>query len=99
MNRHKYIRRIAGLLAGLAGALVAFGATPAFATLVPPESGGPAGAPVSSAPVQVHTIVAGGMPGWQIALIAAGAALVAATVAVLLDRARATRRKAITTAA
>ena len=31
MNRHKYIRRIAGLLAGLAGAVVALGTTPAFA--------------------------------------------------------------------
>ena len=36
----------------------------------------------------VHTVVIGGMPGWQIALIAIGAALLAATVAVLLDRAR-----------
>ena len=99
MNRHRYIRRIAGLLAGLAGAVVALGTTPAFASRVPPESGGSAGAPVPPAPVPAHTIIAGGMPGWQIALIAAGAALVAATVAVLLDRARATRRKAITTAA
>lgn len=36
------------------------------------------------------------MPGWQIALIAIGAALLAATVAVVLDRARATRRNAVT---
>ena len=99
MNRHKYIRRIAGLLAGLAGAVAALGTTPAFASRVPPESGGSAGAAVPPPPIPVHTIVAGGMPGWQIALIAAGAALVAATIAVLLDRARATRRKAITTAA
>jgi hypothetical protein len=35
----------------------------------------------------VHTVVIGGMPGWQIALIAAMAAVSAATVAVLLDRA------------
>ena len=39
------------------------------------------------------------MPGWQIALIAIGAALLAATVAVLVDRARAAHRKTITTAA
>jgi hypothetical protein len=32
------------------------------------------------------------MPGWQITLIAIGAALAAAVVAVLLDRARAARR-------
>ena len=36
----------------------------------------------------VRTVVIGGMPGWQIALIAIGAALLAATVAVLLDRTR-----------
>ncbi len=32
------------------------------------------------------------MPGWQIALIAAGAALIAAAVAVLADRARTAHR-------
>ena len=36
---------------------------------------------------RLHTVVVGGIPGWQIALIAIGAALLAATVAVLLDRA------------
>jgi hypothetical protein len=46
-----------------------------------------------------RTVVVGGMPGWQIALIAVGAALLAATVAVLLDRARASRRTAIAAAA
>jgi hypothetical protein len=96
MNPIRRIRRIAGVLAGLAAALGAFGATPAFATL-PPGPGGPAGTPVS--PVQVHTIVAGGMPGWQITLIATAAALLAATAAVLLDRARNTHRNAITTVA
>jgi hypothetical protein len=98
MNPIQHLRRFAAVVAGLAAALVAFGATPAFASL-PPGHGGPAGAPVPPAPVQVHTIVAGGMTGWQITLIAVGAALLAATVAVLLDRARATRRKAITSAA
>jgi hypothetical protein len=49
-------------------------------------------------PVSMHTVVVGGMPGWQIALIAAATALIAATVAVLLDRAR-TARKSATTAA
>ena len=41
-----------------------------------------------------HTVVVGGTPGWQIALIAIGAALVAATAAVLMDRARSARRQA-----
>jgi hypothetical protein len=39
-------------------------------------------------PVRVHTVIVSGMAGWQIALIAVGAALVVATIAVLLDRAR-----------
>jgi hypothetical protein len=43
-------------------------------------------------PPQIHTFTAGGMPGWQIALIAAGAAVLAAAAAVLLDRARTARR-------
>jgi hypothetical protein len=40
----------------------------------------------------VRIVTEGGMPGWQIALIAVAAAVLAAAVAVLLDRARATRR-------
>jgi hypothetical protein len=43
--------------------------------------------------------VVGGTPGWQIALIAIGAALLAATAAVLLDRARSARRNPATAAA
>jgi biopolymer transport protein ExbB/TolQ len=41
----------------------------------------------------------GGMPGWQIALIATAAALFAAVVAVLLDHARRARRDMLTAAA
>jgi hypothetical protein len=39
------------------------------------------------------------MPGWQITLIAVAAALLAAAVAVLADRARASRQQATTAAA
>jgi hypothetical protein len=39
-------------------------------------------------------ITAGGMPGWQITLIALAAALAAATAAVFLDRARTNPRAA-----
>ena len=49
--------------------------------------------------IQYHTVVTGGMPGWQIALIAVAAALFAAMIAVLADRAWAARRKTITAAA
>ena len=67
----------------------------ALADRVPPP-GEHAG--LVQAPPQVHTIVVGGMPGWQIALIAATAALTAAAVAVLLDRAWSARRAHATTA-
>ena len=39
------------------------------------------------------------MPGWQIALIAAGAAVIAAALAVLADRVLAARRRAVISAA
>ncbi len=37
-------------------------------------------------PVHVHAALAGGMPGWQITLIAAGATVFAAVLAVLAAR-------------
>ena len=88
MNR---IRRTLTALATLAAALLAFtaGVPAAFASRMPPPER--TARPVQ-APPQVHTIIVGGMPGWQITLIAAAAALAAAAVAVLLDRARAARK-------
>jgi hypothetical protein len=44
-------------------------------------------------PPRVHITVAGGMPGWQIALIAIGAAIFAAALAVTLDRVRTAHRQ------
>jgi hypothetical protein len=99
---HQHIRRAAALLAGLAGlaaALVASGAAPALARLEPDPAGYVGVTPPPLTPTVTRTVVVGGMPGWQIALIAAGAALLAATVAVLIDRARAMRRKATMSAA
>jgi hypothetical protein len=98
----KRIRRIAGVLTGLAGALLALVAAPAaaFAVTYPLPPNGGAGSSVYAPPQPpVHTVIVGGMPGWQIALIAVGAALVAAIAAVLLYRARAVQRKPVTAAA
>jgi hypothetical protein len=97
MHLIQCVRRFAAPLAGLGAVLVAFGTTPAFAMVIPSAGGGPAVVPQHLVPVRA--VVTGGMPGWQITLIAAGAALLAATVAVLLDRAQAARRDAITAAA
>jgi hypothetical protein len=91
MNPIRRIRRIAGGLAGLACACLGLAvvAPAAFARTLPPFGISGAVSTPAPPPVQVHTVVVGGMAGWQIALIAVGAALVAATIAVLLDRARA----------
>jgi hypothetical protein len=98
MNSIRRIRRSVIALAALAASLmVTVAATPAFARLAPPDP--PGYVAPASVPVQVRTIVAGGMPGWQIALIAAGAALIAAALAVLADRALAGRRRAVISAA
>ena len=84
-----HIRRILATAAKLVGVLLTFtmGSSPASAT--------PPGDPTETvqAPPQVHTIVTGGMPGWQIALIAVTTAVIAATTAVILDRALAARHR------
>jgi hypothetical protein len=76
--------RVLGGLATFVGVLV-FGATPAFAVKHPE--------PFAPAPVHAHTAVIGGMPGWQITLIAVAAAVLAAVLAVALDRARTARQQ------
>jgi hypothetical protein len=84
----KHFRRLFAAAATLAGAVLMLAAAPAaFAMRVPPpgEQGG-------GAPAPVYITTGGGMPGWQITLIAVGAALVAAATAVLLDRARVARK-------
>jgi hypothetical protein len=113
-------RRLAGILAGLAGTVLA-GATTApaaFATRVPPPDTPLGAPPAAPAPehlpplqpgwnkhpplghvvgpvyrVPVHAVVAGGMPGWQIALITAGVALAAAVLATIAYRIRAAHRR------
>ena len=89
------LRRITAALAVAAGGVLAWaGAVPAAsASIIPVPGDGPYG-PVPALAVPV--ITAGGMPGWQITLIAVAAALIAATAAVFLDRIRASHRSAIT---
>ena len=93
------IRRLIAILAAGAGALLALAAaSPALAaTARVPVYGPPAAVAPAQVPAQVHTVIVAGMAGWQITLIALAAALAAATVAVLLDRARTARRSASAT--
>ena len=89
------LRQLAAALAAVICAVLASAAVvPAASATIPIPPGGPA----VPAPA-VRVVTEGGMPGWQIALIALGAALVAATAAVLLDRARAARQAAPATTA
>ena len=93
MNHIHRIRQAIRLLAALGSALLAVGiAAPAFAAGLRPPPGSlysPPAPPVTT----THTVVVGGMPGWQIALIAVSAAVLAAALAVILDRAWNSRRQ------
>ena len=83
-----HLRRIFATVVTLAGAVLALVTAPAaFARPLPPPDCCASGAATGSV-----TYVTEGMPGWQITLIAVGAALAGAAVAVLLDRALAARK-------
>jgi hypothetical protein len=86
----KCVTRILGVLAGVGGALLGIPVTgsAAFAYEVPAR-GGATGPVVASA----------GMAGWQITLIAVGAALFASVLAVWADRSRAAHRQHSATSA
>jgi hypothetical protein len=96
MNTTGRIHHLIGILAAAACALLAFAAaSPALSqTISVPHYGPPASVIPAQVPAQVHTVIAAGMPGWQITLIALAAALAAATTAVFADRARTARRSA-----
>jgi len=96
------LRRLAAVLASAACGLLASAAIVpgAFAMVVPDPGGQYRTASVTPVPATtVRVVTAGGMAGWQIALIAVGAALFAAAAAVLFDRALAARRAASATTA
>jgi hypothetical protein len=88
-RKHTAIARICWTAIALVAGAMAFlaGAPAALAVHVPPP--GETGAGQVSPPV-VNLATAGGTPGWQIVLIAAGSALVASVLTLLAVRA--TRR-------
>jgi hypothetical protein len=88
------VGRLATLVAVVISGLLASAAIvpAAFAQPIPIGDDGAPTTPVP--PPTVRVVTTGGMAGWQIALIAVGAALVAAAAAVLLDRKLAGRRGA-----
>jgi hypothetical protein len=89
-----HLRRILAVAITLTGTMLALATAPAaFARPLPPPDCCATGA---DAPVTL--ITGGGMPGWQITLIAAGAAMAGAALVILLDRAWAARKAHAATA-
>jgi hypothetical protein len=84
------LRRPAGVLAALTCGLLASAATvpAAFAKLPPGVEVVKGARPAQVPPAPIRVITAGGMPGWQITLIALAAALVVALVTATVIRAR-----------
>jgi hypothetical protein len=79
----RWIGVVAGLLVGAVGFVAA--APAAFAMNVAPPTGGPAGGTTT-------TVVHSGMLGWQITLIAVGAAILSAVVTAFVVRMGSSRR-------
>jgi hypothetical protein len=109
MNRIRHVRRLSAALAGLAGALLAVAAPPAaLARPGPPRPWQLQHQPVHSLPpgwnkhpplpAHIQAAATGGMPGWQVTLIAAAAVVLAAVLAVMVYRIRAARRGPASTA-
>jgi hypothetical protein len=90
------LRRLGAFMAAMAFGLLALAAgSPAMAATVSvPHYGPSVPVPPAQVPAPIHIVTAGGMPGWQIALIAVAAALIAAALAVLADRVLAPHRHA-----
>jgi hypothetical protein len=121
MNRFRIITgRLAVILGGLTGALLAFWSGTGPAAMAASLGGAPHGRPGLTygqpslpspppgppgwnkhppLPAHAHTLAASGMPGWQITLIAVGAALLAAALAVTAYRMRAARQRVTVSAA
>jgi hypothetical protein len=128
MNRiHIIVGRLAVIVGGLTGALLAFWSGTGPAAMAAPLGGDPRGHPglryhqsglpyhhpgLASPPprppgwnkhpplpAHAHALATSGMPGWQIALIAVGAALLAAALVVTAYRMRTARRRVTVSAA
>ena len=98
LNTAAWLRRVVAALAVVTGGLLGWaGTVPAASASIVPYPGGPYGPAPATPGRTVQVITAGGMPGWQITVITVTAALAAAVAAVLLDRARSSRRTASTT--
>jgi len=95
MSRIRIVRRLSCLVAGLT--CVALSSAVAIPTALASPLPPPGGASGANPPVPPH--VTSGMLGWQIALIAVGAAVLATILTALVGRARTGRRQLAPTSA
>jgi hypothetical protein len=92
-------RRAVGFVIAATVSLLSLGLTaPAFAMIVPPGGGRTAG-PANTLTTPTVKVISDGVATWQVALIAAGAALIGAVVVLLAARLRLSHRAAATPAA
>jgi biopolymer transport protein ExbB/TolQ len=94
-------RHVVRVLVALACTLLGLAASApaAFAVRIGANDSGqsPAPFPTGKYPThtQTHTIVTGGMPGWQLAVIVTVATLVVAIIAVVMHRVRGAQRNGV----
>ena len=104
MDHIRFIWRTASVVLAIGTSLVSFALFPpsAFALMVgfPSYANGRLPSPKDAhlglsqlRPTVVRVVVGGGMAGWVVALIAVGAALVAAAVTLLVERARSAHQR------
>jgi hypothetical protein len=67
--------------------------------LTDPKAGPPGLNENPPLPAHAHALATGGLPGWQMALIASGTVLLVIAVAVIVYRTRAARRRVTVSAA
>jgi hypothetical protein len=85
MNRFRAIGRLTVLVAGLAGALPAFCAGCASVAVAGVPLGGDSHRhPKLPDPARVHAVLAGTIPGWQMALMAVTIVLLVATLVTIV---------------
>ena len=96
MNRCHALGHLAVIMAGLAGAVVAFAAVPALASASPrparllswadpPPPPSWNKHPRLPGPAPVHTALAGAIPGWQLTLMAVTIVLLVATLVAIAN--------------
>jgi hypothetical protein len=95
MSMIKSLSRLGAVLASLAVIAVSFASSASASVSMVPGGGGGSPDGIPAPATVVRTVIVGGMPGWQIALIAVVAALVTAIAAVLVERGRTARRRPV----